>query len=271
MKLEEQFDLRALMRLGLWGVAAVAALSVAVLAARSDTGTQRLAGKVGGPAAQLARNSSSGNLLVMRGSEQSDEARRVAETVRSLATDRDRLLARVTVLERNLEDVTGSIGRSGDNASATSSPLPPNASLMPAGPTIASAIVTPPVPSLPRRGVPAPSARVATAHAEATGDVASTESIATTTAFGIDIGGGATIEALRDLWSSAKGNHGTALGGLRPVIAVRDSGKPGSVDLRLIAGPLANAGAAAKICATLAAGGWSCRPAVFDGQKLAIH
>jgi hypothetical protein len=50
------------------------------------------------------------------------------------------------------------------------------------------------------------------------------------------------------------------------VIAVREGDK--GIELRLVAGPLANAASAAKICATLAAGGWSCKPALFDGQKL---
>ena len=70
--------------------------------------------------------------------------------------------------------------------------------------------------------------------------------------------------------ASAKGTHGTLFDGLRPVISVRD-GKPGGAELRLVAGPLSNASAAAKICASLAASGWTCRPAVFDGQRLAIR
>ena len=39
--------------------------------------------------------------------------------------------------------------------------------------------------------------------------------------------------------------------GLRPVIAIREGGKPGTVELRLVAGPLANANAAARLCASL--------------------
>ena len=60
------------------------------------------------------------------------------------------------------------------------------------------------------------------------------------------------------------------LDGLRPVMNIRDSGKPGAFELRLVAGPLGNAGAAARLCAMLSAAGLTCQPAVFDGQRLAL-
>jgi hypothetical protein len=111
--------------------------------------------------------------------------------------------------------------------------------------------------------VPAPSA---SAHSIAPADIETTQSIATSSEFGVDIGGGASFEALRDLWTAARTTHAAALNGLRPVMSVREGDK--GLELRLVAGPLSNAGAAAKICAHLAAGGWSCKPALFDGQKL---
>jgi hypothetical protein len=58
---------------------------------------------------------------------------------------------------------------------------------------------------------------------------------------------------------------------LRPLVNVRDGAKPGTAEFRLIAGPLANAGAAARICATLQAKGATCHTAVFDGQRLALR
>jgi hypothetical protein len=111
--------------------------------------------------------------------------------------------------------------------------------------------------------VPAPSASPSSI---APADVETTHSIGTTSEFGVDIGGGASFEALRDLWTAARTTHNAALHHLRPVIAVREGDK--GIELRLVAGPLANAASAAKICATLAASGWSCKPATFDGQKL---
>jgi hypothetical protein len=78
------------------------------------------------------------------------------------------------------------------------------------------------------------------------------------------------VEGLRNLWTAIKGTQAPLLEGLRPVVAVRDGAKPG-VELRLVAGPLANAGVAAKLCAALTDAGLTCAPAVFDGQRLALN
>lgn len=99
----------------------------------------------------------------------------------------------------------------------------------------------------------------------------STDSTATRTEFAIDLGGEASIDGLRALWANIRGNHGAALEGLRPLVSVRDGVKPGTVELRLIAGPLANASAAARACATLHQKGVPCQTAIFDGQRLALR
>ena len=57
---------------------------------------------------------------------------------------------------------------------------------------------------------------------------------------------------------------------MRPIIAIRE-GRAGQVDLRLVVGPIGNAAAAAKLCASLAAAGLSCQPTLFDGQRLALR
>ena len=135
---------------------------------------------------------------------------------------------------------------------------------LPQGPSVITSI------SAPQTIAAFPSNRIASGHSAARGTAPAPDSVATATDFGVDIGGGPTIESLRDLWISAKGTHGSTFDGLRPVISVRD-GKPGTAELRLVVGPLSNASAAAKICASLAANGWTCRPAVFDGQRLALR
>jgi hypothetical protein len=89
--------------------------------------------------------------------------------------------------------------------------------------------------------------------------------------FGLDIGGGVTIEGLRTLWSKARQQHATTLEGLRPVVHLRESRRPGGVELRLVAGPLPSAAVAARLCVTLNAAGVACRPAVYDGQRLAAR
>ena len=101
--------------------------------------------------------------------------------------------------------------------------------------------------------------RVAAGHL-ATGNPTAAESVATKTEFGVDLGGNATIDGLRTLWSNLKTSQPAMLEGLRPVIAIREGQKPGAIELRLVAGPLANASIAARLCAALAAAGQSCQP-----------
>jgi hypothetical protein len=262
-------------RLTLWAGVAVLSVAAAAMAAYSDPGSRRLA---------LAGAATARDTPQWPGAD--IEARRLAEAVRLLTADRDRLAARVSALERNFDDVTGSIpNRSGaERASANpaASPLPP--ALAPgtlvnaeatrnAAPPGATTPATGPSPIPPQASAqpPAPAVPARTASlapiASETGAAAST---ATRTEFGIDLGSAATVEGLRNLWSSVKGSHAPLLEGLRPVVAVRDGAKPGALELRLVVGPLANAGVAARLCAALAAAGLTCEPAVFDGQRLAL-
>jgi hypothetical protein len=105
----------------------------------------------------------------------------------------------------------------------------------------------------------------------ATVNPAAMNSTATVTQFGIDIGGGQNVEILRALWGALRDAYPKHLAGLRPVVAIREGGKTGGVELRLVAGPLSNAVAAARLCGTLTAAGLLCQPALFDGQQLAAR
>ena len=91
------------------------------------------------------------------------------------------------------------------------------------------------------------------------------------TEFAIDLGGEMSIDGLRARWANIKGNHGVTLEGMRPLVSVREGVKPGTVELRLIAGPLANAGDAARVCASLQTKGVACRTTDFDGQRLSLR
>ena len=129
---------------------------------------------------------------------------------------------------------------------------------------------TQPCPSSPPpQATTASQSRVAAGHL-ATGTPGAAESVATKTDFGIDVGGNASIEGLRTLWTTLKTAQPALFEGLRPVIAVRE-GKAGAVELRLVAGPLPNASIAAKLCAALGAVSQPCQPTVFDGQRLALQ
>jgi hypothetical protein len=57
---------------------------------------------------------------------------------------------------------------------------------------------------------------------------------------------------------------------LRPIIVVRERSTRPGMQLRLVAGPLIDAAAAAKICAVLTESQRACETTVFDGQRLAM-
>ncbi|HEY8267792.1 MAG TPA: hypothetical protein VIG34_03930 [Xanthobacteraceae bacterium] len=162
------------------------------------------------------------------------ELARLSDAVRLLSADRERLAGRLEQIERSIGDITASVTRERPAALAI--------------PTVAAAP--------PAQALAAPRAAA--------------DSIATRTEFAVDLGGDTSVEALRALWATMRGNH-PALANLKPLVSIRDGGKPGVVELRLVAGPLANAAAAARICALLAVNQVACQTAVFDGQRLALR
>ncbi len=91
------------------------------------------------------------------------------------------------------------------------------------------------------------------------------------TEFGIDLGGANSIDGLRALWRGLlKYRANKALAELRPIIVVKERTSGLGMQLRLVAGPLSDAAAAAKLCATLTESDRSCETTIFDGQRLAI-
>ncbi len=129
---EDEFDRRALWRLGSWGAAAVGAVIVAALANQSSLGQRRdqLA------AVDLARQATQ---LQLATRESQSETRRLAAAVDTLNSDRDRLFSRVTVLEQGLDSATGALARQ------TLAPaLPPEAVAKPPVSTATEASATPP-------------------------------------------------------------------------------------------------------------------------------
>lgn len=238
-----EIDFSGLFRTGLWGGTAALCLLAVALASRTETGQSRIAATYGTPTEVASRPPAVRQAEI--------ETRQTAATIRSLTEDRDRLLARMTALERNYEDVTGSIGRLANAAKPPPAPLPASPPGAEPAPVVAGAQATLSAPP----AVAAPEV---------------SEPVMTRTEFGVDIGGGPTLASLRAAWDRIRRNHASLLDGLRPVIAVRD-GRSGQVELRLIVGPIGNAAAAAKLCAALAAAGLSCQPTMFDGQRLALR
>jgi hypothetical protein len=283
---ERTFDMGSLRRLAIWGGSATLALLVAVITSYSDANSRRLmaanAQKTGAPPAELAS----------RLPEIDAQTQRLAGVVDGLATDREQMAARIGTLERNLEDVTGSIRRqAGDSGGAVSATLPAPASSQTAAapapaPTakdtakepVIKEVTTSPLPAplsiLPLRqpiagteAQPAPPERVANLPAIRSDDAAAAEPLKIE--FGVDVGGAVNFDGLRVLWASTKGSHAALLEGLHPVVAVRENGRTKSTELRLVVGPLANVEDAARLCASLSVARRYCQPVAFEGQRLA--
>jgi hypothetical protein len=284
--------MRTLWRLGLWGISAALALAAAAWSAHSDFGAQRLVSAFLAPSAKESAPTTT--QLLARSTETENETRRLAEAVRLLNSDRDRLRTRINILERNLDEVTDTI------AHVRAAALSP-----PANSTVASAAVAAVTPALPAPP-PAPPPPPVAAMAESTPDAAwtaaisrppaavlpspapwtspshgasgpanaadsATGSIATRTEFGIDLGGATNIQTLRTLWTSIRSKHAGLIDGLRPFVTLREGSRPGEVELRLVAGPLTNAADAARLCASLTAASRVCQPTLFDGQRLTLR
>ena len=90
------------------------------------------------------------------------------------------------------------------------------------------------------------------------------------TRFAIDLGGANSLDGLRALWRGLiKSNPEIAA--LRPIIMIKEGNAGLGMQLRLGAGPLINAAAAAKLCAGLAENDRHCETTVFDGQRLSMR
>ena len=124
-------NMRALWRLAIWGTSAATALTLVVVASLGETGSRRIATAMASPGGKDAQKAPV--QLAARSPEQETEARRLMEAVRTLTADRDRLAARLSTVERNLEDVTGSIRRQAA-APVPLCPAPRRAAPVPAKP-----------------------------------------------------------------------------------------------------------------------------------------
>ncbi len=135
---EDELDRRALWRIGSWGVGAVGAVIIAVLANQTSIGLRREQMA----AADLTRQAQQAQLVAR---ESQNETRRLASAIDTLSGDRDRLYSRVTSLEQGLDSVTGAIARQGPVA--TSQPAPATAATPAEPPTAAPAPAVAPVAS----------------------------------------------------------------------------------------------------------------------------
>lgn len=284
---EDELDRRSLWRLGSWGVGTVGAMIVGILATQSPNAMRRDQLAV----VDMAQQSQQVQWIAK---ESQNQARQLAAAVETLNSDRDRLYARVTVLEQGLDSVTGSIAKQ-SAVSALPSILvaePLKGEVVSAQPDIKPKSDSPPPKIAPVATIPAPALQSAakqdepksdpvasaTPEPSATGAVASSDALTDAlakpvqrTEFGIDLGGANSVEGLRALWRGVSKSNGTQIASLTPIIVVKERTDGLGMQLRLVAGPLNDAAASAKICAKLIASSRACETSVYDGQRLALQ
>jgi hypothetical protein len=170
--------------------------------------------------------------------------------------------------EQGSATVAPSTGQMASNAPATpATPLMPAKSIM-APPDAAAAKLTAP-------DAPADAPEVVAAvpsEDDGKADAAPAASTVQRTEFAVDVGTANSVPGLRALWRGLlKSKSNSALAALRPLIAVKEGNNGLGMQLRLVAGPLSDAAAAAKICAAMMEGKrTTCETTVFDGQQLAM-
>jgi hypothetical protein len=227
----KSFTARNLLRITLWGASAAGALFIAVMASRSDGGTARIALAMhGGTAAQP---------MASHGAETDTETQRLGAAVRDLSVDDAQIKSRLAAIEHDVDDITGSISRQVDAAKDAS---------IDGGPTVVA------------------TAAATSAMIAATTPLAAPSS-AQPAAYGIDIGGGPSLQSLRVRWNTLSAAHPELFAGLEPVASIKDI--PNRIELRLVAGPLPQPEMAVQLCASLAVSRIACQPTFFQGQRLA--
>jgi len=284
-----------LWRLCGWGSAAAIALASLAITTQTESGSERL---------QLAFAPSSAPERAVAAADAptrvigiDKETVRLEAQLRVLAADRDRLTARLTLLERNLDDMTGSIKRQAAQEAAVPAAKPPIVSA-PATPPQAAAPESQPVAAPPParielirilplampvptdnaapwsttpaqqmatplpEPIPLPPVRIASAPTSETAAEPPRKP-----EIGVDLGGAPSIEVLNLRWVAVKANFGPLLTGLHPLAARVQ--RSGATDVRLLVGPLTNIAAANQLCARFTAARVTCRPAKFAGQQLA--
>src|SRR6185312_11773096 len=92
------------------------------------------------------------------------------------------------------------------------------------------------------------------------------------TEFAVEVGGANTLGGLRALWRGLlKSRSNAPLAALHPIIIIKENSTGGGMQLRLGAGPLGNAAAAARICAIMLENHRPCETTVYDGQRLELN
>jgi hypothetical protein len=231
--------MHGLWRLVVWGSTAATALLIAVLSSRGVVGSQRAAvaaSTLGGGTVAIVQPVQTPPQTAAHSFDAQAETKKLADAVRDLAADNDELKSRLAVVEHSVDDVTGSIARQAQSTAAP--PWPVDGPPVLTTPAAIAAVVAPALP-LPME-------------------------------YGVDIGSAVSIQALRARWAGIRSAHPQLFVGLAPTISLSELPPSHRPELRLVLGPLASAGAAAKLCTTLERFRLTCQPTIFAGRHLAL-
>jgi hypothetical protein len=228
--------MHGLWRLVVWGSTAATALLIAVLSSRGVVGSQRAAvaaSTLGGGTVAIVQPVQTPPQTAVHSFDAQAETKKLADAVRDLTADNDELKSRLAVVEHSVDDVTGSIARQAQTAPP---PWPEDGPPVPTTPAAIAAVVAPALP-LPME-------------------------------YGVDIGSAVSIQALRARWAGIRSAHPQLFDGLAPTVSLSETPASNRPELRLVVGPIASAGAAAKLCTTLGRFRLTCQPTIFAGRHL---
>jgi hypothetical protein len=130
----KNIDFATLRRSAAWASAAFIAVVGVIFAAGSESGSQRLQQALSGQ--EPPRATPVVAQIPAPQPELERLARRLSDTVQSLTAEREKLSARLASLERNLDDVTGSIKKPAEPAPVAATPAPPPMTIFTAVPPL---------------------------------------------------------------------------------------------------------------------------------------
>ena len=251
-----------------WGLAAATALGIAVLSSRDDDAPQRFAA--------LFSSLRSQEQPAAHSFDAEAAARQLAQALRSLADDRDKLATRLNALDREMRDMSGAIKQQIEGAKSeaikTAKQAPPWPESAPPVPmTLADvAVMVKTVSPAPAGAAEPPFPSVATSATNTDEQAPPDTTASLGQAYGADLGTASTMKTLHHRWASLRAAHPQLFEGIQPVVSVKQNQRTGRTELHLIVGPYANAETAAQFCDFVVPYHVNCQPAMFDGSRLAL-
>jgi len=252
-----------------WGLAAATALGIAVLSSRDDDAPQRFAA--------LFSSLRSQEQPAAHSFDAETAARQLAQAVRSLADDRDKLATRLNALDHEMRDMSGAINQQIEAAKSeaikTAKQAPPWPESAPPVPmTLADvAVMVKTVSPAPAGAAEPPFPSVATSATNTDEQAPPDTTASLGQAYGADLGTASTMKTLHHRWASLRAAHPQLFEGIQPVVSVKQNPRTGRTELHLVVGPYANAETAAQFCDFVVPYHVNCQPAMFDGSRLALQ